>query len=105
MYNLIISARDDAWDRSPYSVEVTRLGEYTAEALKTRYLQLTAEVIEELQSFPTLFAYEHLVGKAARLGRVTRIAQPSGRDLRFQFKLYEQVRPIPHEKVADLAWE
>jgi hypothetical protein len=105
VYNLIISGNDEAWESSPYSLEVARLGEYTAEALRTRYQKLTSAAITELQSFPTLFAYEHMVKKAARFGQVTRISQPSGRSLRFHFKLYDQVPPIPYERVKDLTWE
>jgi len=95
MYNLMMSGNEQAWEKSPASLEVERLGEYTPEALKTRYRKLTPDVIAELQSFPALFAYEQAVKKPARLGRVTRIAQPSGRDVRFQFELYDQVPPIP----------
>lgn len=105
MYNLIMSGNDEAWEKSPASLGVDRLGEYTPEALKTRYRKLTPDVIAELQSFPTLFAYEHGVKKPARLGRVTRIAQPSGRDFRFQFELYADVPSIPYERIAELAWE
>jgi len=103
MYNLIVSANDEAWEESPYSLEVARLGEYTAKALRTRYQQFTAEAIAELQSFPTLFAYEQVAKKSARLGRVTRIAHPSGRDLRFHFELYDAT--IPYERITDLTWE
>lgn len=105
MYNLIVFGNDEAWEESPASLEVARVGEYTPAALKTRYQKFTAEAIRELESFPTLFAYEHATKKAARLGRVTRIAQPSGRDVRFHFELYDQVPPIPYQRVADLAWE
>lgn len=105
MYNLIVSGNDQAWEKSPYSLGVDRLGEYTAEALRTRYQKLTTAAITELQSFPTLFAYEHMVKKPARFGRVTRVAQPSGRDLRFHFKLYDQVPPVPYDRVEDLTWE
>ncbi len=105
MYNLIMSGNEQAWEKSPASLEVERLGEYTPEALKTRYRRLTPDVIAELQSFPTLFAYEQAVKKPARLGRVTRIAQPSEREFRFQFELYDDKPPIPYERIAELAWE
>src|SRR6266511_2596272 len=105
MYNLIVFGNEEAWEESPASLEVARVGESTPAALKTQYQKFTAEAIRELESFPTLFAYEHATKKAARLGRVTRIAQPSGRDVRFHFELYDKVRPISHLRVADLAWE
>jgi len=105
LYNLIMSGNDEAWEKSPGSLEVVRLGEYTPAALKERYQKLTGDAIRELQSFPSLFAYEHATKKAARLGRVTRIPLPSGRDLHFHFELYDYVPPIPYQRIADLTWE
>ena len=34
VYNLIMSGNDEAWEKSPSSMEVVRLGEYTPAALK-----------------------------------------------------------------------
>src|SRR5437773_6779639 len=89
VYNLIVTAEENAWDESPYSMSLDRLGEHTAEALKARFRTLSDKAIAELISFPTLFAYEQQNGQPARLGRVTRVARPSGKDVRFQFKLLE----------------
>ena len=58
MYNFLVTAKPDAWSLPAYEYERDRFGEYTSPALKTRFKNLTAEAIEELKSYPALFAYE-----------------------------------------------
>jgi hypothetical protein len=82
----------------------SRFGAYTSPALTSRYESFSPEAIRELQTFPTLFAYEQQVGQAARLGRIVRIAQPSSSDIRFRFELFEGVSEIPPETIKRLAW-
>lgn len=91
--------------RNTHSLPLDRLCEYTADILKPRYKGLDDEAIQELLSFPTLFAYELRNGQPARVGRVTRIVRPSGPDLRFQFNLVEDAAPIPPERILELAWD
>lgn len=100
-----MASQPDWWLKSPNSMPRSRFGEYTAESLREHFTGFSAPAIAELTSFPTLFAYEHPANQAARLGRITRIAQPSGADIRFHFELFEGVAGIPVELQARLAWE
>ena len=105
MYSLIVTSEAGVWDGKRYSMPFDRVGGYTAEALKAKYRRLDDTAIAELTSHPTLFAYETQVGLPARLGRVTRIAQRSGSDVRFDFSLFEGIPPIPAEQLAGITWD
>lgn len=98
-------AQPDYWLNSPSSMSRDRFGEYTSESLRQRYSGFSSEAIAELRSFPTLFAYEHPVKQAARLGRLTHIAQPSTGDVRFRFELFDGVPAITPEAQVQIAWD
>ncbi len=104
MYNLIVTAEENAWEGSRYSMDLSRLGEYTATALVER-LGLPAKFdIDQLMALPTLFAYEHFREAPARVGRVTRIRH-SGNRVPFEYELDQAMPPISHERIAGLEWE
>ena len=71
MYNLIMTGEDGAWDRSLYTLERSRVGEYTDDALRARYRDFDDRTIGDLKSFPAVFAYEKARKSPARVGRVT----------------------------------
>jgi hypothetical protein len=105
VYNLLMVSARDYWLESPSSMPRSRFGEYTSESLRQRYATFTPDAIRELQTFPSLFAYEHPVGQAARLGRITRITQPSGPDIRFAFELFDGVPAITTDLQTRIAWD
>lgn len=102
VYNLIMSAADGAWDGALYSLERSRVGEYTDDALRARYRTFDDRTIADLTSFPTLFAYEKANNAPARVGRVKKITT-RGQNVRFQFELVEGVPAIPPAKLLNLA--
>jgi hypothetical protein len=75
MYNLLVTSSDGAWSLLPaYEYDRSRFLEYTAETLQSKFKKLTAEVIEELKSFATLFTYEGSDGPV-RVGYIRRIRE------------------------------
>ena len=105
MYNLLVTADDTAWKSDRDSISMIRFGEYTAESIRARYRPLDETAISDLTSFPTLFAYEQQCELPARVGKVTRIVRPSAGEVRFEYKLLDQVRPIPVDQLLHLAWD
>ena len=105
MYNLIVTSDCEAWERTRSSMPLSRLGEYTPQSLKDRYRRLDEAARAELQSFPTLFAYESPCEKAARLGRVKRFRASSGDQVRFELTHTPHAPPISHELIEELAWD
>lgn len=73
MFNLLISSNPDAWSTGTFELERSRVAvEYTADEISERYKNLSAEVIEELKTFPTIFATEH-EQTDSRIGFITEI--------------------------------
>jgi len=105
VYNLVMAFDSEAWTGRRYAISKDRFGEYTAEALKSRFQPLTAEAVEELSSLPTLFAYELQRELPARLGQVTRVRYSSRNEMRFEFSLFDEVEPISPEQLEDFAWD
>lgn len=98
MFNLLISADREAWERPQFLLEIPRFLEATAQELKDRFKGLDVDARAALTAIPTLFAYETMVGKAARVGFIKSI-QPSGRNLRITFEMDPQIEPIEFPKL------
>lgn len=73
MFNLLISADPASWDTSPFELEKSRSCiEYTADEISERYKFFNPAAIEELKSFPSIFATEHEI-TPSRIGYITDI--------------------------------
>jgi hypothetical protein len=104
LYNLLVSGLEGAWEKKRYEMPKSRFGEYTAEAIKIRYQSLDENLIEELKSFPALFAYEEGYDIPARVGYLTQITQSSG-TIQLKFKLIEEIPPISSEQWSEISWD
>jgi len=104
MYNLIVAGQEGAWDGSPYRLELGRFGEYTDNTIAAKYKALNPPAIAELQSLPTLFAYEHRHNAHARIGFIQRITSRSGQ-VQIDYAFYPDLPAIPASQLATLAWE
>lgn len=100
MYNFLVTAARGAWDSLAYEYDRGRFGEYTMPALKERYAKLTAEKIEELRSYPALFAYEG-EEKDVRVGYLRRIKERIA-SIFIEFEVEPEIPPIPFSQIAPL---
>lgn len=100
MYHLLVTAMEGAWDLPAYEFGRDRFGEYTSEAVLERFKKLTASAIEELKSYPALFAYEGKTGNV-RVGYIRRIKE-RGKSILVEYEFEEGISPIPYSKIADL---
>lgn len=71
MYNLLMTGGSGNWNNPTWVMGIDRLFEYTHDAFKARFDSMSDEVVSELMSLPTLFAYERGVQEPARVGRIT----------------------------------
>ena len=71
---------------------IDRFFEYTHDAFKARFDSMSDEVVSELMSLPTLFAYERGVQEPARVGRITRI-QRGYKDITITFSIDPSIPP------------
>lgn len=100
MYHFLVTAKPDAWSLPAYEYERDRFGEYTAPALKDKFKNLTAAVIEELKSYPALFAYEG-EEQDVRIGYLRRIKERA-RSILIEYDFEPNIPAIPFAKIAPL---
>lgn len=89
MFNLLVSANEDAWEGQPINFDLSRsVREYTDTPISERYGSLDEASKDELMKFPAIFAYEKAVGKDPKFGRITRISKrPNRLEVRIDYEL------------------
>jgi TIR domain len=92
LYNLLVTANVGAWDLPAYEYDRERFCEHAAETLRNRLKKLTASVIEELKSFPTLFAYEGQK-ETVRVGYIRRIKE-RGKTILIEYEFDDEIPPF-----------
>lgn len=103
MYNLLITADEDAWDQQPrvYTYPNDRFLEYTEASIVQRFRPLDADRIKEICALPALFAYEKQVQKPARVGRITGIVAHA-RSVELSFVLDKNGLAIASDKIQEM---
>jgi hypothetical protein len=91
MFNLLVSANEDAWEGQPVNFDLSRsVREYTDVSIRERFSSLDERSTVELMKLPAIFAYEKAVGKDPKFGRVTRISKrPNRLEVRIDYELIE----------------
>ena len=97
MYNLLVTVAEGAWDLPAYEFDRTRFLEYTSASLKAKYGKLTAEVIEEIKSFPALFTYEGRIPEV-KIGFIRRIKE-RGRTILIEYDFDTAIPPFSFAKM------
>lgn len=101
MYNLLVTAREGAWDNGFYEYDKSRFLEYTNDTIASALNELSESHIENLKSYPCLFAYE---GEDAdvRIGYLTSIKE-RGRNILIEFEFQKDIDPIPFGTIQPIA--
>lgn len=105
MYNLIVTNEQGAWEQGRYELSSSRFGEHTAKAILARYRTLGSESTSAVMALPTLLAYEDPHQLPARLARITRIRRSARPVVRFEYRIIDEVEPIPAQMLSGLKWE
>jgi hypothetical protein len=101
MYNLLVTAIDGAWDKGFYEYDKSRFLEYTNEDIASVLNGLSESHIENLKSYPCLFAYEG-EDSDARIGYLTAIKE-RGRNILIEFEFQQDIDPIPFGQIQPIA--
>jgi hypothetical protein len=101
MYNLLVTAKDGAWNEGFYEYDKSRFLEYTNEDIATALKELSPSHIENLKSYPCLFAYEG-EDSDVRVGYLTSIKE-RGRKLLIEFEFQQDIEPIPFSLIQPIA--
>jgi hypothetical protein len=100
LYNFLVTGKDDAWNLPAYEYDRDRFSEYTSAPLREKFKELTAAVIEELKSYPALFAYEGQQ-KDVRIGYLRRVKERA-RSILIEYEFESKIPAIPFSKIANL---
>lgn len=103
MYNLLVSADENAWDGRPFVVDRSRCvsaGEYTVKDIAERFSDLSAAKIRELCMLPSVFAYEKGCNKDPKFGVLSDVRLGTGGRLRIKYQL---IPCDPFATASDLA--
>ena len=103
MYNVMVTAGDNAWEEGVYVWDRTRMLEYTEDVIRDALKALTPDALEELAKLPTLFMYEQHTEGTPRLGTIKRIQQ-RGSEFRVIFEFDEDVPALSLEQIAATKW-
>ena len=104
MFNVMVTAGDNAWEEGVYVWDRSRILEHTDDAIREPLKGLSAEALEELAKLPTLFMYERHAEGAPRVGAIKRVQQ-RGSEIRVIFEFDDTVGPIGLEQIEALQWD
>lgn len=101
MFNLLVTADEEAWDGQPSTFSLSRsLREYTDSAITEQFGSLDDDSAEALIRMPSIFAYEQAIGKSPKFGRITHISKRSNRmEVRVDYELIELPRFLTNEEL------
>jgi hypothetical protein len=105
MYNLLVSANQDAWDGDPWQIELGRcVREYTDTAITKRLGELDASAVAELKRLPCVFAYETPNEKVPKFGVLRDITKRQG-EVRIDYDIQPVDPFLTAESLAALSFE
>ncbi len=92
MYNLLVTANEDAWEGTSYKFSRSRFLEYTVDDVAERFQVLDEDKIDILKSYPCLFAYEG-TDTEVKIGKITAIRRHFG-VLEIDYKFDEDIASV-----------
>jgi len=101
MYNLFVTAMEQAWDKPFYEYDRSRFLEYTNDKLVKYFKDLTNKKITLLESLPCLFAYEG-TKSSVRIGKLKSIEERE-RTILIKYELYTDIPEIPFSSIEPIA--
>lgn len=105
MYNLLVSANDEAWKGEPFILEVSRcVRQYTNDELINKYGDLREEQIDEIRKFPCVFAYEAGCRLNPKFGIIKQITVRQGK-VKIEYELTELDKFITHSDIKDMLFD
>lgn len=104
MFNIMVTAGDNAWEEGAYVWDRSRMLEYTDDAIREPLKGLTEDNLKTLATLPTLFMYEQHSEGTPRVGSIKRIQQ-RGSEFRVIFEFDEDLPPIDPDTIAAHKWD
>lgn len=103
MYNLLITANEDEWEKGYSIIDRSRFLEYTNKDIAEKFEILDEENIEKLKSYPCLFAYEGILSRDARVGYLTDIKAKGSNKIYIAFEFSPKSSPINYSEIHSIS--
>ena len=100
MYNLLVTAKNGAWDTLFYTYDKSRFLEFTAEKIASSFKNLTESQIADLIALPCLFAYEGTTSDI-RVGQIHSIKERPYSIL-IEYTFFADIPPISFATIKPL---
>jgi predicted nucleotide-binding protein len=104
MFNVMVTASDNAWEEGAYVWDRSRVLEYTDDEIRESIKALSVEALEDLAKLPTLFMYEQGTDGTPRIGQIKRVQQ-RGHEIRVIFEFDDNVPPLSIKQIAAMQWD
>jgi len=102
MFNFLVTADNEAWDRPGYEYDRSRFLEYTSDDIAVRFRELKSPQIHALTELPCLFAYEGTT-EDVRVGRLKKVRLRSNNRLLYIEPDFDpRIPPIPFDRIKPL---
>ena len=102
MYNLFVSANEDAWNGDPFVIERSRCvleDGYTVAEIAGRFAELNSPQLQELCELPCVFAYEKDCAQNPKFGTLRRVKRRTRGLLQIEYRL---ISCVPFATIDDL---
>lgn len=104
MFNVMVTAGDNAFEEGAYVWDRSRILEHTEAPIKEALKPLSPEILEELAKLPTLFMYEDCAEGTPRVGTIRRVQQ-RGSEFRVIFEFDEALPGLNRDQIAAIKWD
>ena len=105
MYNLFVSANDEAWNREPWQIERSRcVREYTSDEIHERYGSLDAAAVDHLRRLPCIFAYESFNQIDPHFGLIRDLTVRPG-EVRVDYELHPLSHFLTASQLEEMTFE
>lgn len=105
LYNLLVSANDDAWNGDPCFLELGRcVREYTESSITEKFGDFTVEQVDSIKKLPCIFAYEGFCQKNPKFGIISDVTKRKGK-VKIEYEIIEVENFISHTDIPDMLFE
>lgn len=105
MYNLLVSGNEEAWDSSPYLLEVGRcVREYTDTQITAKFGEFTQEQVDQIRRLPCIFAYESSCKLDPKFGVIKDVTRRQGK-VKIEFEVISLDSFISYNDIEDMEFE
>jgi len=104
MYNLLVSSNKNAWEGTPFEIDLLRcIREFTDREIVEKFMNLSEKAIREIKTFPCVFAYENSCVKDPKYGLIKNVTKRNDKVL-IEYDLIELIPFIKNQDLFEMSF-